>query len=99
VNGFPTLQIRLIVACQKTAARRLLKRSSHLLAFQLVLDTSSKLIVQTFLATKILCSGLLNGPLPYGTLLEVSPEERHTSIGCSSQMQSSAMGVTRVSQG
>jgi hypothetical protein len=48
---------------------------------------------------KILCSGFLNGPLPYGTLLEVSPEEHHTSIGCSTQLHRSAMGVTRVSRG
>jgi hypothetical protein len=27
---------------------------------------------------KILCSGFLNGPLPFGTLLKVSPKERHT---------------------
>ncbi len=27
---------------------------------------------------KILCSGFLNGPLPFGTFLEVSSEERHT---------------------
>ncbi len=27
---------------------------------------------------KILCSGFLNGHLPFGTLLEVSPKERHT---------------------
>ncbi len=48
---------------------------------------------------KILCSGFLNGPLPYGMLLEVSPEERHTSIGCSTQLHRSATGVTRVSRG
>jgi hypothetical protein len=27
---------------------------------------------------KILRSGFLNGPLPYGTLFEVSPKGRHT---------------------
>ena len=32
-------------------------------------------------------------------LLEVSPEERCTSIGCSTQLPRSAVGVTRVSQG
>jgi hypothetical protein len=48
---------------------------------------------------EILRSGLLSGPLPYGTLLEVSPEERHTTIGCSTQLHRSAMGVTRVSWG
>jgi hypothetical protein len=29
---------------------------------------------------EILRSGLLNGPLPYGTLLKVSPKERHTPM-------------------
>ena len=48
---------------------------------------------------EILCSGLLNGPLPYGMLLEVSPKERHTLIGCHTQMHGSAMGVTCVGQG
>jgi hypothetical protein len=48
---------------------------------------------------EILCSGFLNRPLPYGTLLEVSPEERHTLIGCSTQLHRSAMGVMHVSQG
>jgi hypothetical protein len=48
---------------------------------------------------EILCSGFLNGPLPYGTLLEVSPEERRTSIGCSTRLPRSALGVMRVSQG
>jgi hypothetical protein len=48
---------------------------------------------------KILRSGLLNGPLPYSMLLEVSPEECHTSIGCSTQLHRSAVGVTRVSWG
>ncbi len=48
---------------------------------------------------KILCSGFLNGPLPYGTLLKVSPEERRTLIGCSTQLPRSAVGVMQVSQG
>ncbi len=48
---------------------------------------------------KILRSGFLNGPLPYGTLLEVSPEERRTLIGCSTQLHRRAMGVMRVSRG
>jgi hypothetical protein len=48
---------------------------------------------------KILRSRLLNGPLPYGMLHEVSPEEHHTSIGCSTQLHRSAMGVTHVSRG
>jgi hypothetical protein len=46
---------------------------------------------------KILHSGFLNGPLPFGTLLEVSPEERLTSIGCSTQLHWSEMGVMHVS--
>jgi hypothetical protein len=48
---------------------------------------------------KILCSGLLNGSLPYGMLHEVSPEERHTLIGCSTQLHRSTVGVMHVSQG
>jgi hypothetical protein len=48
---------------------------------------------------KILRSGLLNGPLPYGMLHEVTPKKRHTSIGCSTQLHRSAVGVTRVSRG
>jgi hypothetical protein len=48
---------------------------------------------------EILCSGFLNKPLPCGTLLEVSPKEHHTSIGCSTHLHRSAMGVTRVSWG
>ncbi len=48
---------------------------------------------------EILHSRLLNGPLLYGTLLEVSPEERHTSISCNTQMHRIAMGVMRVSRG
>ncbi len=48
---------------------------------------------------EILCSGFLNGSLPYGMLHEVSPEECHTSIGCSTQLGRSAVGVTRVSRG
>jgi hypothetical protein len=47
---------------------------------------------------KILRSGFLNGPLTYGMLHKVSPEECHTSIGCSTQLHRSAMGVTRVSR-
>ncbi len=35
---------------------------------------------------KILRSGLLNGPLPYGTLLEVSPEERTFPVRGSNQI-------------
>jgi hypothetical protein len=48
---------------------------------------------------EILCIRFLNGPLPYGTLLKVSPEEHHTLIGCSTQLHRSAMGVTHVSWG
>ncbi len=48
---------------------------------------------------KILCSGFLNGPLPYGMLLEVSPKERRTSIGYSTHLPRSAVGVTRLSWG
>jgi hypothetical protein len=48
---------------------------------------------------EILGSGFLNGPLPYGTLLEVSPEERRTSIGCSTHLPRSAVGVMRLSWG
>jgi hypothetical protein len=48
---------------------------------------------------RILRSGFLNGPLPYATLLEVSPEERRTSIGCSTQLPRSAVGVVHVSRG
>ena len=48
---------------------------------------------------KILCSGFLNGPLPFGMLLEVSPKEHLTSIGCSTQLHRSAMGVMHVSRG
>jgi hypothetical protein len=48
---------------------------------------------------EILRSGFLNGPLLYGMLHEVSHEELHTSIGCSTQLHRSAMGVTRVSRG
>jgi hypothetical protein len=51
------------------------------------------------LSYEILCSGFLNGPLPYGTLLKVSPKERHSLIGCPTQLHRSAMGVTRVSWG
>ncbi len=43
--------------------------------------------------------GSSTDPLPYGTLLEVSPEECHTSIGCSTKLHRSAMGVTCVSRG
>ncbi len=42
---------------------------------------------------EILRSWFLNGPLPYGTLLEVSPKELHTLIGCSTQLPRSAVGV------
>jgi hypothetical protein len=48
---------------------------------------------------KILCSGFLNVPLLFSTLLEVSPEECLTSIGCSAQLHRSAMGVTHMSRG
>jgi hypothetical protein len=48
---------------------------------------------------KILCSGFLNRPLPFGMLLEVSPEGVIPSIGCSTQLPRSAVGVTRVSRG
>ncbi len=51
-KGFPTLWIRLNVACLKTAARQLLKCSLHLIAFQLVPYTLFHSIVRTFLATK-----------------------------------------------
>jgi hypothetical protein len=47
----------------------------------------------------MLRSGPLNGPLPYGMLLKVSPEERHTLIGCSTQLHRSAMGVLHLSRG
>ncbi len=90
---------RLIVACLKTAAGRLLKHSLHLIAFQLVPYTLFHLIVQTFIAMKSFAAGSSTDPLPYGTLLEVSPKERHTSIGYSTQLHRSAMGVTHISQG
>jgi hypothetical protein len=53
---------RLIVACLKTAARRLLKRSLHLIAFQLVPSTSFHSKVQTFLATKSFAAGFSMDP-------------------------------------
>jgi hypothetical protein len=89
----------LIVACLKTAAGQLLKHSLHLIAFQLVPYTSFQSIVRTFLATKSFAAGSSTDPLPYGTLLKVSPKERHTSIGCSTGLHRSAMGVTQVSRG
>ncbi len=77
----------------------LLKLSLHQLAFQLVPGTSSKSDSADLPCYKLLCSGLLIRPLPYGTLLKVSPKECHNSIGCSTQMHGSAMGVTHVSWG
>ncbi len=99
LQGISNLVKRLIVACLKTADGWLLKRSLHLIAFQLVPYTSFHLIVRTFLATKSFAAGSSTDRLPYGMLHEVSPEEHHTSIGCSTQLHRSAMGVTRVSWG
>jgi hypothetical protein len=48
---------------------------------------------------KILCSGFLNRPLPFGTLLKVSPKGRHTFDWLCTQLPGSAVGVTRVSRG
>ncbi len=75
----------------------LLKLSLHLLGFQLVPDTLSKSNSTDLPHYKNLCSMLLNKPLPDGTLLEVSPKERHTLIGSNTQVHGSAMGVTCVS--
>jgi hypothetical protein len=99
LQGISNLVNRLIVACLKTAAGQLLKGSLHLILFQLVPYTSFHLIVWTFLATKSFAVGSSTDPLQYGMLLKVSPEERHTSIGCSTQLHRSATGVTRVSWG
>jgi hypothetical protein len=43
---------------------------------------------------KILRSGFLNGPLPYGMILKVSPKELCTLIGCSTQLPKIAVGVS-----
>jgi hypothetical protein len=58
-------------------------------------STSFQSIVQTFLATKSFAAGSSTDPC----FLKVSPKERHTSIGCSTQLHRSAMGVTHVSWG
>ncbi len=99
LQGISNLVNRLIVTCLKTAAGQLFKRSPHLIVFQLVPYTSFHLIVRIFLPTKPFAAGSSTDPLPYGMLLEVSPEECHTSIGCSTQLHRSAMGAKPVSQG
>ncbi len=44
---------------------------------------------------KILCSGILNVPLPYGMRLKVSPEGRHIFERLRLQQHRSAVDVTR----
>ncbi len=48
---------------------------------------------------KILRSGVLNVPLPYGMRLKVSPERRHIFEQLRPQQHRSAMDVTRDSRG
>jgi hypothetical protein len=76
-KDFQTHESRLIVACLTTASGQLPKRSLHLIAFQWVPCTLFNSIVLIFLAKKLLHSGFLNGPLPFGMRLEDSPEGRH----------------------
>ncbi len=48
---------------------------------------------------KILCSGILNVPLPYGMRLKVSPEGHHIFEQLHPQQHRSAMDVMRDSRG
>jgi hypothetical protein len=48
---------------------------------------------------EILCSGILNVPLPYGMRLKVSPEGRHIFERLHPQQHRSAMDVMRDSWG
>jgi hypothetical protein len=48
---------------------------------------------------EILCSGILNVPLPYGMHLKVSPKRRHIFEQLSPQQHRSAVDVMRDSRG
>jgi hypothetical protein len=52
-----------------------------------------------FPSYKILCSGILNVPLPYGMRLKVSPKGRHIFERLRPQQHKSAVDVMRDSQG
>ncbi len=98
-RDFQICESRLIVACLMTASGQLPRRSSHLIMFQLVPCTLFNLIVQTFLAAKSFAAGSSMDPCHLACVLKSVPRDFIPSIGCSTQLPRSAVGVTGVSRG
>ncbi len=98
-RDFHTSESRLIVACLTTASGWLLRRSLHLIAFQLVPCTLFHLIVWTFLTAKSFAVGSSTDPCHLARFLKSVPRDVISSISCSTQLPRSAVGVTRVSRG
>ncbi len=98
-RDFPSHESRLIVTCLTTASGQLPKCSLHLIMFQLVPCTSFNLIVRTILATKSLAAGSSTDPCHLARFAKAVPRDVIPSIGCSTQLPRSAVGVMRVSRG
>jgi hypothetical protein len=98
-RDFQTCEKRLIVACLSTAAGWLLRRSLHLITFQLVPCTLFHLIVWTFLATKSFATGSSPYPCHLACFSKSVPMDIIPLISCSTQLPRSAVGVMHVSWG
>ncbi len=98
-RDFPSRESRLIVACLTTASGQLHKRSLHLIALQLDPCTLFNMVVWTFLATKSFAVGSSMDPCHLACISKLVLRDVIPSIGCSTQLPRSAVGVTRMSWG
>jgi hypothetical protein len=98
-RDFPSCESRLIVACLMTASGRLHKRSLHLIALQLIPCTLFNMEVRTFFATKFFAAGSSTDPCHLACVSKSVPRDVISSIGCSTQLPRSSVGVTHVSRG
>ncbi len=98
-RDFPSHESRLILACLMTASGRLHMCSLHLITLHLVPCTLFNTVMRTFLATKSFTEGSSMDPCHWACVLKSVPRDIIPSIGCSTQLLRSAVGVTCVSRG
>ncbi len=98
-RDFQTRELRLIVACLMSASGQFPKCSWHLIAFQWVSCTLLNAILWTLLATKWFAAITSTYPCQLACILKSVLRDVMSSIGCSTQLPRSAVGVTRMCWG
>ncbi len=98
-RDFQTHESRLLVACLMTASGQFPKHSLHLIAFQWVPCTLLNAIVRTFLTMKSFAVGSSTDPCHLACISKSVLRDVISSIGCSTQLLRSKVGVTCVSRG